>query len=966
MIMKSNCRRLLATVLIMATVLTLVEPLQARSATLSEWLAGEQENNQTVVYDSELNQTKYSEIQKQYKERGYSRGDRVIRLGSEQVQGASVHSYQGVEQALLSEKEGEDITFSFSCETAGLYALRIRYCATEDVVTPIVRSLVVDGEIPFAESGSIVLYRLWKDNGKPVVNINGDEVAPGVIQVQDWQTASVYDAEGFCAAPLEWYFSAGTHEVTLVNVENGMALEYLEFYPLEEIPVYEEVQAEYQKKGYQSASKAVYLEAEDQVENKNKSTIRLASDSDPSVSETKAGKVLFNAIGGGLWADANASITWNFEVEETGLYNMAFHLKQSFGYGIPSYRRIEIDGKVPFKEFENQKFKYDTKWKTEILGDEKGEPYYLYLEKGHHTLTMTVTLGDLADIVELLNQDSLVLSDLILQVTMLVGQNVDSNYDYRLDERIPELIPTLKELTGRMDQYMEIIKEASGRTPSLYGQIKNSKVQLEELIKDPFQIAMKKDVLDTVVSTYGSAISSLSGQGLLLDNIQFVPSEKDIKIQKSGFFERLWGGLVNFFQSFSKDYDAVKNADMIDTEVTEVLDVWVSYGEDWGALIQDLADSEFTPKTGIGVKVHVVPAGQLSSTGANALLLAVSSGTAPDVTLGVDVASIGEFALRNAVVDLTKFEDYEEVIKRYNEKCMVPLTSKDAVYGLPEQQNFQVMIYRKDILSQLGLALPETWDDLYNYVLPVLYQNNMEFYCPLNLDPFIYQSGSTYYNEDMTESALGSEKAFLGFKEFVELYSVRGVPVSANFLNRFRSGEMPIGIGDMNVYMQIRTTAPELKGRWGIAVIPGHMQEDGTVNHSQGACISQAGMILSQSEKQESGWEFLKWWSSDEIQIRYGNEIEALKGEAARWSSANMNAFERMAWPQEDYKVIAEALSQVDHTEVVLGGYFNGRHVLNAFNRVCISHTMNARDSIEKAVKDINKELARKREITKK
>ena len=65
---------------------------------------------------------------------------------------------------------------------------------------------------------------------------------------------------------------------------------------------------------------------------------------------------------------------------------------------------------------------------------------------------------------------------------------------------------------------------------------------------------------------------------------------------------------------------------------------------------------------------------------------------------------------------------------------------------------------------------------------------------------------------------------------------------------------------------------------------------------------------------------------------------------------------------KEDYEVIKEALSQVDHTEVVLGGYFTSRHVINAFNRVCISKTMNARDSIEKAVEDINKELSRKQE----
>ena len=40
------------------------------------------------------------------------------------------------------------------------------------------------------------------------------------------------------------------------------------------------------------------------------------------------------------------------------------------------------------------------------------------------------------------------------------------------------------------------------------------------------------------------------------------------------------------------------------------------------------------------------------------------------------------------------------------------------------------LLYRKDILSELGLSLPETWEDLYDKIIPVLYQNNMQFYIP--------------------------------------------------------------------------------------------------------------------------------------------------------------------------------------------------------------------------------------------
>ena len=98
--MNTKCHRMIAVFLAVAMAVTTIDMPKARAVTLSEWLAGEQKNNQTVVYDSELNQTKYAEVQKQYKEQGYQRGDCVIRLGSEQADGVHASSYQGVEQAL--------------------------------------------------------------------------------------------------------------------------------------------------------------------------------------------------------------------------------------------------------------------------------------------------------------------------------------------------------------------------------------------------------------------------------------------------------------------------------------------------------------------------------------------------------------------------------------------------------------------------------------------------------------------------------------------------------------------------------------------------------------------------------------------------------------------------------------------------------------------------------------------------
>ena len=60
-------------------------------------------------------------------------------------------------------------------------------------------------------------------------------------------------------------------------------------------------------------------------------------------------------------------------------------------------------------------------------------------------------------------------------------------------------------------------------------------------------------------------------------------------------------------------------------------------------------------------------------------------------------------------------------------------------------------------------------------------------------------------------------------------------------------------------------------------------------------------------------------------------------------------------------EVITRQLEWGKDMPVVLGGYFTGRHLTNAWNRIVIGE-MPVRDSLEKAVKDINKELKSRQE----
>jgi ABC-type glycerol-3-phosphate transport system substrate-binding protein len=158
----------------------------------------------------------------------------------------------------------------------------------------------------------------------------------------------------------------------------------------------------------------------------------------------------------------------------------------------------------------------------------------------------------------------------------------------------------------------------------------------------------------------------------------------------------------------------------------------------------------------------------------------------------------------------------------------------------------------------------------------------------------------------------------------------------------------------------LSTAARELMGRWQMVPIPGIRMEDGSINRSTGGS-GNAAVIFKQSEHQEEAWEFIKWWTSTEIQLRYGVELEALLGVEARWNTANVEALTGMAWPRADLEAITEQWNWFQERPVVLGGVNTPRHIGNAWNKVVLQG-INSRESLEEAIKQINRELRKKQE----
>ncbi len=296
--------------------------------------------------------------------------------------------------------------------------------------------------------------------------------------------------------------------------------------------------------------------------------------------------------------------------------------------------------------------------------------------------------------------------------------------------------------------------------------------------------------------------------------------------------------------------------------------------------------------------------------------------------------------------------------------------------------SFPVLFYRKDILGELNLTVPKTWDDLIA-LIPELQRYNMELYLdtappstmgavlsmgnsvPINTVFLsrLYQTGGEIYNESGSLCLLSEDVANTAFKWWTQFYTQHGFPRDIDFVTRFRLGEVPLGIVDLSTYTRLAVSAPEIRGAWGIAQVPGTLKEDGSIVRAA-PCVTGGSMILKNAAEKRgavfAAWQFLKWWTSGDTQTAYAREMEAVLGQAGRYLVANLEAFDRVEWSLDVRAVLHEALKTLRGIPQVPGGYITGRYLNNAFVSV-ITNYENAADTLYENVELINEEITAKR-----
>ncbi len=785
----------------------------------------------------------------------------------------------------------------------------------------------------------------------------GNEALIDQVRTLRWTTVAARDITGGRLYPLRAALTAGEHTLAFTLNEGALYLGSLYVISFAPYRPYAEYLA--QQTASETSNFSVTLEAE-LPDYKNDTSVRPATSRALTVTPYDTYCQLMNTLGGESWQRGGSTVYYLIDVPQEGLYAITLRALQNTRSNFTVFRRITVNGVVPFSEFNAVPFDFSSDWRTITLGDQM--PYRVYLHAGVNVLGIEATNAPYRQALETIQRALLDINALSLEINRLTGNQQDAFREWELSNYIPDIRERLDGIAQDLlaDRSALLRIDGSSASPELL--VYEMAIEnLRFLAADPDRIPVYMNRLsqgsNSAAQLLGSLQTRLQNQPLALDTITVhspdaLPQPPSVPITTA-----LSEDMKRFFASFRPDpYQAVVTGD-------DEIEVWVNRPRQYVDLLQLMADTSFTVETGIHVKFSIMPQ-------EGKLILANVAGIEPDVALGVSTNIPYELAIRNALYDLRRFPDFDAYIRRFSPGALLGYIINDSVYAIPETQDFWVTYYRRDILESLGLPVPQTWDEVIE-VLPELQRYGMNYNSPLSSGsgqrgylftaPYLFNFGAQLYSDDGFATGLASERAVEAIRFMADSFTIYGMPLTTvSFYEGFRYGRLPVGVSNAETYMRLTTAAPEIDGLWGMALYPATVLPDGTHNrYATGS--AQTSLIFANTDKADQAWEFLKWWMSTKTQIDFQERLVLNYGREYLWFSANVEAFAQLDIPEEHRQVILEQWQWLQEPVRLPGSYMQERELYNIWSRI-VFDGVNPRVAIDRSITIINREIARKME----
>lgn len=684
--------------------------------------------------------------------------------------------------------------------------------------------------------------------------------------------------------------------------------------------------------------------------------IRPESVNNPGMYPYSTKKNYLNCISGDSFNESGYSITYLFDVSESGNYNISlkYYISQTF---TSVYSKIYLDNEILFDKMNGYEFKATKKFINETLHDKNGDFLY-YLTKGTHSITFQLDSSAQAPIRKEIMSIIGEMNDLNLEIIKLTNGVNDKNKFWDLDEYIPDAKDRLISFRDRLKSLVDLSKDVSQSDPKVQNrlsqQLENAYKKMKDIAADPNELPHKLNLFtdgsNSISSILSSTLHTSTFSPLSIDRIYISSPNVGLPSSGSNFF-------IKYFSMVQRLFSMKVNED----NPKDTINIWVNRSTYYVALMQQYADAYYTKETGQKIRFSLLP-------DESKIIYANASDAVPDAAFGVAGNTPFSLGMRGALANMKDFTGFGDVSGYFSPGAFTNLSVNDAVYGLPETQDFQVTFYRKDLISNLGINVPTTYDEIVK-ILPSLQRYGMNYYIPLagatglkaitSTAPFIYQYGGRLYSDDYMSTALDEPNAIKAINEMVDLFVIYSLPLtSQSFYNSFRDGSVPIGVSGFSDYLQIKEAAPEIVGKWGISNAPGVIQEDGSINFTNSG-IGKNIVIFKKSKKQQKTFDFISWWMSTDTQSNFARDIQATYGSTFLWNTANVEAFKTLAIPESDKAVILKQWEQLYQVPQTPASYMVERGLSDIWNSAVFDHSA-IRSNISDMTIIMDKEIERK------
>lgn len=373
--------------------------------------------------------------------------------------------------------------------------------------------------------------------------------------------------------------------------------------------------------------------------------------------------------------------------------------------------------------------------------------------------------------------------------------------------------------------------------------------------------------------------------------------------------------------------------------------MWLVGSEAQAKTIIELSKS-FTEKTGITVDCQAISWGDAHSK----YLTSIAGGITPDIgTMGLTWGM--EFGELGALVDIKKCfpEDVEELEKKNFPGIVESTKIGDKVYGVPLDMSEHIMYYRTDIIS----APPKTWEELVKTLRDLKSQNRGMVFDWGSLDwigfaPFLWQAGASFYDNTYANVTVDSPEAARALDFFAGLYK-EGVPKTTVPLEQgMRTGDFPLAISGNWKIISLSLGAPEIAGKWSIAMLP-----KGPSGKQTAFIGGRIMSIFTNSKHQKEAWEFIKFLSTPEIQVKL---YEASLDTEDSYLPPNMDTWKKLKMDNQFKKVLESQALDAKGPPPVIGWDSSTRFINEAIQMVILKNA-NSMEELKKAAKSMTAEM---------